>query len=193
MLCCLTALATPPDRPPAKHGLHDVRGPSVGGGPPRRGGGAGKGQALHSQTEVGGLTAGGRAKVSHFYWQCHTLTWQGWLRDTNLFSPMLTISGNCVVGRRGSLELILPRAQLFQKGADSLQQWFISVEQTLAELRNAERVMLHISEATDRGKVGNLPCIENMQIMGNVHGIFLIDMFCFHRQLLQRYRSKPQS
>ncbi|XP_019946821.2 microtubule-actin cross-linking factor 1, isoforms 6/7 [Paralichthys olivaceus] len=54
--------------------------------------------------------------------------------------------------RRRSLELILPRAQLFQEGADSLQLWFISVEQTLAELRNAERVMLHLSEATDRAK-----------------------------------------
>nr|XP_046254861.1 microtubule-actin cross-linking factor 1 [Scatophagus argus]XP_046254862.1 microtubule-actin cross-linking factor 1 [Scatophagus argus] len=54
--------------------------------------------------------------------------------------------------RRASLELILPRAQLFQEGVDSLQQWFISSEQTLAELRNAERVMLHLSEATDRAK-----------------------------------------
>nr|XP_043889530.1 microtubule-actin cross-linking factor 1, isoforms 1/2/3/5 isoform X1 [Solea senegalensis]XP_043889531.1 microtubule-actin cross-linking factor 1, isoforms 1/2/3/5 isoform X1 [Solea senegalensis] len=54
--------------------------------------------------------------------------------------------------RRASLELILPRAQLFQEGVDGLQQWLISVEQTLAELRNAERVMLHLSEATDRAK-----------------------------------------
>ncbi|XP_023266298.1 microtubule-actin cross-linking factor 1-like [Seriola lalandi dorsalis] len=58
--------------------------------------------------------------------------------------------------RRASLELILPRAQLFQEGVDSLQQWLISVEQTLAELRNAERVMLHLSDATDRAKVVNL-------------------------------------
>lgn len=72
---------------------------------------------------------------------------------------MVTISGCFVVGRRASLELILPRAQLFQEGVDSLQQWLISVEQTLAELRNAERVMLHISEATERAKVGNLPCM----------------------------------
>lgn len=55
------------------------------------------------------------------------------------------------------MELILPRAQLFQEGVDSLQQWLISVEQTLAELRNAERAMLHLSEATDRGKVRGLP------------------------------------
>ncbi|XP_029958127.1 LOW QUALITY PROTEIN: microtubule-actin cross-linking factor 1-like [Salarias fasciatus] len=55
--------------------------------------------------------------------------------------------------RRASLELILPRAQLFQEGVDGLQQWLMSVEQILAELRNAERVMLHLSEATDRAKV----------------------------------------
>lgn len=62
-----------------------------------------------------------------------------------------------VVDRRASLELILPRAQLFQEGVDSLQQWLISVEQSLAELRNAERIMLHLSEATDKAKVRNLP------------------------------------
>ena len=62
-----------------------------------------------------------------------------------------------IFNRRASLELILPRAQLFQEGVDSLQQWLMSVEQTLAELRNAERVMLHLSEATDRAKVGNVP------------------------------------
>lgn len=60
-----------------------------------------------------------------------------------------------VVGRRASLELILPKAQLFQEGVDSLQQWFVSVEQALAELRNAERVMLHLTDATDRAKVQN--------------------------------------
>eukprot|EP00066_Takifugu_rubripes_P014443 XP_011603709.1 PREDICTED: dystonin-like [Takifugu rubripes] len=54
--------------------------------------------------------------------------------------------------RRAALEHILPRAQLFQEGVDSLQQWFMSVEQTLAQLRNAERVMLHLPEATDRAK-----------------------------------------
>lgn len=58
--------------------------------------------------------------------------------------------------RRASLELILPRAQLFQEGVDSLQQWLISMEQTLAELRNAERVMLHLTEASDQAKVRNL-------------------------------------
>ncbi|KAF7666344.1 hypothetical protein LDENG_00111010 [Lucifuga dentata] len=54
--------------------------------------------------------------------------------------------------RRARLELILPMAQLFQVGVDSLQQWLMSVEQDLAELRNAERVMLHLPEATDRAK-----------------------------------------
>ncbi|XP_043974154.1 microtubule-actin cross-linking factor 1 isoform X1 [Gambusia affinis] len=54
--------------------------------------------------------------------------------------------------RRECLELILPRAQQFQEEVDSLQQWFISVEQTLAELRNAERVMLHLSDATEKAK-----------------------------------------
>lgn len=57
------------------------------------------------------------------------------------------------------MELILPRGQLFQDGVDNLQQWLISVEQTLAELRNAERVMLHLQDATDRAKVRNLPCM----------------------------------
>ncbi|XP_070768007.1 microtubule-actin cross-linking factor 1, isoforms 6/7 [Enoplosus armatus] len=66
--------------------------------------------------------------------------------------------------RRASLELILPRAQVFQEGVDSLQQWLISVEQALAELRNAERVMLHVSEATDRAKVGNLSQEEAQQV-----------------------------
>lgn len=75
---------------------------------------------------------------------------------------MLTITGRFVVGRRASLELILPRAKLFQEGVDSFQQWLISVEQTLAELRNAERVMLHLSEATDRAKVRNLQCLVQL-------------------------------
>ncbi|XP_061676430.1 microtubule-actin cross-linking factor 1, isoforms 6/7 isoform X2 [Syngnathoides biaculeatus] len=54
--------------------------------------------------------------------------------------------------RRYSLDAILPRAQIFQEGVDNVQQWLISVEQALAELRNAERVMLHLSEATDGAK-----------------------------------------
>ncbi|XP_047454040.1 microtubule-actin cross-linking factor 1 isoform X2 [Mugil cephalus] len=62
--------------------------------------------------------------------------------------------------RRTSLELVLPMAKLFQEGVDSLQQWLISVEQTLAELRNAERVMLHLPEATDRAKA----VVEEIQI-----------------------------
>lgn len=47
-------------------------------------------------------------------------------------------------------------AQLFQDGVDRMQQWFISTEQELAELRNAERVMLHLTEAAGRAKVGNI-------------------------------------
>lgn len=62
------------------------------------------------------------------------------------------------IDRRESLELILPKAQQFQEEVDTLQQWFISVEQTLAELRNAERVMLHLSDATDKAKVSDLQC-----------------------------------
>lgn len=47
-------------------------------------------------------------------------------------------------------------AHLFQDGVDQMQQWFISTEQELAELRNAERVMLHLTEATERAKVKNI-------------------------------------
>lgn len=45
-----------------------------------------------------------------------------------------------------------------------MQQWLISVEQALAELRNAERVMLHISEATDRAKVGSLSRLVQVHV-----------------------------
>ncbi|XP_035983409.1 dystonin-like [Fundulus heteroclitus] len=62
--------------------------------------------------------------------------------------------------RRECLELILPKAKQFQEGVDSLQQWFISVEQTLAELRNAERMMLHLSDATDKAKA----VVEEIQV-----------------------------
>ncbi|XP_067093521.1 microtubule-actin cross-linking factor 1, isoforms 6/7 [Osmerus mordax] len=54
--------------------------------------------------------------------------------------------------RRVSLEEILPLAQLFQDRVDSLQYWLISVEQDLAELRHAERAMLHLPEATQRAQ-----------------------------------------
>ncbi|KAL2084634.1 hypothetical protein ACEWY4_020152 [Coilia grayii] len=54
--------------------------------------------------------------------------------------------------RRACLELILPKAQLFQESTDRLQQWLISVEQDLAELRTAERGMLHLQEATEQAK-----------------------------------------
>ncbi|KAF4087940.1 hypothetical protein AMELA_G00077310 [Ameiurus melas] len=54
--------------------------------------------------------------------------------------------------RRQSLELILPQALLFQERIDSLHQWLISMEQDLAELRSAERAMLHLQEATNQAK-----------------------------------------
>ncbi|XP_055759152.1 microtubule-actin cross-linking factor 1, isoforms 6/7 [Salvelinus fontinalis] len=56
------------------------------------------------------------------------------------------------VNRRGNLELILPRSKLFQERVGSLQQWLISVEQDLAKLRNAEREMLRLPEATEEAK-----------------------------------------
>lgn len=55
--------------------------------------------------------------------------------------------------RHTVLNVILPRAQLFQEKIDSLQQWLISVDQDLAELRSAERGMLHLQEATGQAKV----------------------------------------
>ncbi|XP_026140571.1 microtubule-actin cross-linking factor 1, isoforms 1/2/3/5-like isoform X2 [Carassius auratus] len=54
--------------------------------------------------------------------------------------------------RHRTLEDILPRAQLFQEMTDRLQQWLISVDQELAELRSAERGMLHLQEATGQAK-----------------------------------------
>lgn len=57
------------------------------------------------------------------------------------------------VNRRQSLELILPQAQLFQERVDTFHQWLLSMEQDLAELRSAERAMLHLQEATDQAKV----------------------------------------
>ncbi|KAA0702847.1 Microtubule-actin cross-linking factor 1 [Triplophysa tibetana] len=54
--------------------------------------------------------------------------------------------------RHKILKVILPRAQLFQERMDSLQQWFISVDQDLAELRTADRGMLHLQEATGQAK-----------------------------------------
>ncbi|XP_038145905.1 microtubule-actin cross-linking factor 1, isoforms 1/2/3/5 [Cyprinodon tularosa] len=62
--------------------------------------------------------------------------------------------------RRECLELILPKAQRFQEQADSLQQWLISKEQTLAELRKAERAMLHLSDATVKAKA----VVEEIQV-----------------------------
>ncbi|KAI2655805.1 Microtubule-actin cross-linking factor 1 [Labeo rohita] len=54
--------------------------------------------------------------------------------------------------RHRILEDILPRAQQFQERTDRLQQWLISVDQDLAELRSAERGMLHLQEATGQAK-----------------------------------------
>ncbi|XP_065102531.2 microtubule-actin cross-linking factor 1, isoforms 6/7 isoform X2 [Paramisgurnus dabryanus] len=50
------------------------------------------------------------------------------------------------------LEVILPSAQIFQERTDGLQQWLISVDQDLAELRSAERGMLHLQEAASQAK-----------------------------------------
>lgn len=84
--------------------------------------------------------------------------WWGFRHDAN-FTPNFFFA--C---RRAALELILPKAQLFQEGVDSLQQWFMSVEQTLAQLRNAERVMLHLPEATDRAKVREFPRVTRRNL-----------------------------
>ncbi|XP_051999453.1 microtubule-actin cross-linking factor 1, isoforms 6/7 [Xyrauchen texanus] len=54
--------------------------------------------------------------------------------------------------RHKILEVILPRTQLFQERTDSLQQWLMSVDQDLAELRSAERGMIHLQEATGQAK-----------------------------------------
>lgn len=55
--------------------------------------------------------------------------------------------------RRQSLELILPRAELFQENMDSLQQWIISTEQDIAELRSENRPTLLLQEAIHQAKV----------------------------------------
>lgn len=55
--------------------------------------------------------------------------------------------------RQRILEVILPRAQLFQETLDSLQQCLISVDQDLAELRAAERGTPYLQEATEQAKV----------------------------------------
>ncbi|XP_016342373.1 microtubule-actin cross-linking factor 1, isoforms 1/2/3/5 [Sinocyclocheilus anshuiensis] len=66
------------------------------------------------------------------------LKWEALLQGTN--------------SRHKILEGILPRAQLFQERTDRLQQWLISVDQDLAELRSAERGMLHLQEAAGQAK-----------------------------------------
>ena len=102
----------------------------------------------------------------------------------------LSISNNqwYLCGRRASLELILPRAQLFQEGVDGLQQWLISVEQDLAELRNAERVMLHVPEATQRAKVGIIPANE-----WEFHTYYTFLYFCFELRVGIKDNSKKYS
>lgn len=84
------------------------------------------------------------------------------LRSRRLNPTVIAVNG---LGRRSSLELILPRTRLFQEGVDSLQQWLISVEQGLAELRNAERLMLHLPEATERAKVYTHISLVMMNVM----------------------------
>lgn len=72
------------------------------------------------------------------------------------------------VNRRQSLELILPQAQLFQGRIDSLHQWLISMEQDLAELRSAERAMLHLQEATDQAKVIRWKLWQSIHILDSI-------------------------
>lgn len=88
--------------------------------------------------------------------------WHDLLQDKPPTALFVRVSGHFVFGRRANLELILPRAKLFEDGVGSLQQWLMSMEQALGELRNAERVMLHLSEATERAKVG-LQCMVQLQ------------------------------
>ncbi|XP_016097767.1 microtubule-actin cross-linking factor 1, isoforms 1/2/3/5-like [Sinocyclocheilus grahami] len=66
------------------------------------------------------------------------LKWEALLQGTN--------------SRHKILEDILPRAQLFQERTDRLQQWLISVDQDLAELRSAERGMLHLQETAGQAQ-----------------------------------------
>lgn len=97
---------------------------------------------------MGGLTAGGREKVRHV-----DLVYSNKACCIAQNKPFWLILN---LGRRAHLELILPRAQQFQEEVDDFQQWLMSIEQKLAELRNAERVMLHLTDATERAKVRNL-------------------------------------
>lgn len=77
-------------------------------------------------------------------------------------------------------------AQLFQDGVDRMQQWFISMEQELAELRNAERVMLHLSEATERAKVKYFYFKSISQKHNNLL-TYLLNLY--FRLLLKRFKS----
>ncbi|XP_029115894.1 microtubule-actin cross-linking factor 1, isoforms 1/2/3/5 [Scleropages formosus] len=54
--------------------------------------------------------------------------------------------------RHARLEQILPRAQHFQEAMDRFQRWLIATEQSLSELRAAERGMGRIPEAAVRAK-----------------------------------------
>nr|XP_015213100.1 PREDICTED: plectin [Lepisosteus oculatus] len=55
--------------------------------------------------------------------------------------------------RDSRLVQILPKAQGFQESMDSFQQWLITVEQNLSELRTTEKGMSHIQESTVQAKV----------------------------------------
>lgn len=81
-------------------------------------------------------------------------------------------------------------AQLFQDGVDRMQQWFISTEQELAELRNAERVMLHLTEATERAKVRHI-CDWGVHHRKRAKKNVLICFFfnIYFRLLLKRFKS----
>uniref|UniRef100_W5MQ75 Plectin n=1 Tax=Lepisosteus oculatus TaxID=7918 RepID=W5MQ75_LEPOC len=59
----------------------------------------------------------------------------------------------CHCDRDSRLVQILPKAQGFQESMDSFQQWLITVEQNLSELRTTEKGMSHIQESTVQAKV----------------------------------------
>lgn len=80
-------------------------------------------------------------------------------------------------------------AQLFQDGVDRMQQWFISTEQELAELRNAERVMLHLTEATERAKVRNI-CDLRVQHRKQKNVLLICFLKCIFQVVVEEIQIK---
>lgn len=68
----------------------------------------------------------------------------------------------------------MPRAQLFQERTDRLQQWLTSVDQDLADLRSAERGMLHLQEATGQAKVSKT--LQNILFFMNKLAYYAMSM-----------------